>query len=366
MSQTEPELELSVPKVHSETAEPASQFEKRKADHIRYSLDSQNEALGASGFDRVELIHEALPEIDFSEVSLKTQSLGLELSTPFLVSSMTAGHMGSLDLNRRLAKACAEKGWLMGVGSQRRELYDSSASNEWKEIRRENPKVKMLGNLGLSQLIQTPVDEVERLVDALEATAMIIHTNPLQECMQPEGTPQFRGGLKALKNLAKTLPVPVILKETGCGFSESTVEKLKDSGIAALDISGFGGTHWGRIEGARNTVDPLRQKASVSFKDWGISTVDSLANAVKAQPPFEVWASGGVRTGLNAALLLSMGARVIGLAKPILSAAVEGEDALLLQMEQMEYELKTALFLTGCAVIKDFQTRQVWKWRKDV
>src|SRR5690606_11534186 len=110
----------------------------------------------------------------------------LNLTTPFLVSSMTAGHMGSLDLNRRLARACGDRGWLMGVGSQRRELYDESASNEWKEIRKENTKVKLLGNLGLSQLIRTPIDDVKKMVEALEATAMIIHTNPLQECMQPE------------------------------------------------------------------------------------------------------------------------------------------------------------------------------------
>lgn len=343
--------------------EPLQQFEKRKSDHIRFSLEEKNEALGASGLDEVFLQHEALPEIDFSDVNISTQSLGLSLNTPFLVSSMTAGHVGSLDLNRRLAKACAQRGWMMGVGSQRRELYDLKASAEWQAVRKDNPQVKLLGNLGLSQLIQTPIEDVERLVEALEASAMIIHTNPLQECMQPEGTPQFKGGLQALKQLTKKLSVPVILKETGCGFSTSTLEKLMESGVSAVDVSGLGGTHWGRIEGSRNINEPVRKRAAESFQNWGISTLESLKSAIDLKPDYEVWASGGVRNGLHSAILLAMGARLIGLAKPILSAALKGEDELDLEMQTIEYELKTSLFCTGSATIEDLQRKAVIQYR---
>src|SRR5690606_12627232 len=140
---------------------------------------------GFSGLDRVELIHEALPEIQFSEVQIEQSSLGLSLKTPFFVSSMTAGHLGSVDLNRRLAAACVRRGWLMGVGSQRRELYDSKASEEWVQLRRIHPEVQLLGNLGLTQVISTPVEKIRELTDILQAKAMIVHTNPLQEALQP-------------------------------------------------------------------------------------------------------------------------------------------------------------------------------------
>lgn len=354
-----------MPNLQSGAEESAQQFERRKTDHIRYSLEEKNEAIGLSGIDQVELIHEALPDLDFEDINISTQSLNLNLETPFLVSSMTAGHVGSLDLNHRLARACEKRGWLMGVGSQRRELYDVKASNEWKALRKDNPKVRLLGNLGLSQLIHTPIEDVQRLVDALEATAMIVHTNPLQECMQPEGTPQFKGGLKALKELSKQLSVPVILKETGCGFSKTTLERVKDLDLAAVDISGFGGTHWGRIEGSRNTKDQVRQKAAETFQNWGISTIESLVAALKVKPTYEVWASGGVRNGLHAATLLALGAQIVGLAKPILSAALKGEEDLELEMQRIEYELKTALFCTGCINLSELKSKNVIRNRKD-
>lgn len=352
-----------MPHLNGEAQEPTQQFENRKADHIRLSLDERNQTAAVSGFDQVELVHEALPELDFDEVSLNTKSLDLDLPTPFLVSSMTAGHVGSLDLNRRLALACAERGWLMGVGSQRRELYDPDASNEWRDLRKENPKVRLLGNLGLSQLIQSKTEDVQRLVDALEATAMIIHTNPLQECLQVEGTPYFKGGLKALEKTAKALEVPLVLKETGCGFSQSTLERLKETGLAAVDVSGAGGTHWGRIEGSRNSQDQIRHQSSRSFADWGISTLESLKNARRVQLPFEVWASGGVRTGVQAAIVMALGARCVGFATPILRAALEGEAELRRQMQTIEYELKTALFCTGSRNPEDLQKKDVLRWK---
>lgn len=163
------------------------QFESRKRDHIRLALDDKNQAVGeSSGLERIALTHEALPDLDFSEVTLSTKSLKKQVKTPFLVSSMTAGHERSTALNALLARACAERGWRMGVGSQRRELGDKKAALEWKAIRREAPKVELLGNLGLAQLIQCKTSDVERLVENLEATAMIIHLNALQECLYPK------------------------------------------------------------------------------------------------------------------------------------------------------------------------------------
>lgn len=349
-----------MPTTESTPGESSKQFERRKQDHIRLSLNPGNEAVGGSGLDQVRLLHEALPDIDFSEVDLRQTSLNLSLSTPLLVSSMTAGHYGSLDLNRRLAEACAARGWLMGVGSQRRELNDPAAASEWREIRKSAPQVKWLGNIGLSQLIRSSISQIQTLVDALEASAMIVHLNALQECMQPEGTPQFRGGLQAIERLCRQLSVPVIIKETGCGFSQLTLQRLKNIGVAAVDVSGFGGTHWGRIEGQRAGQGDVRSHAAITFADWGVSTVESLLSAVEIQPDYEIWASGGVRSGLDAAKLLAMGGQVVGFAKPILEAALQGEESLHHKMETIEYELKAALFCTGCQSVQQLKEKQAW------
>lgn len=337
-------------------------FESRKRDHMALALEGRNEARGGAGFQAVELIHEALPEIDFAQISLKTKSLGLERSVPLYVSSMTAGHKDSSSFNTILARACAERGWWMGVGSQRRELSDLQSSKEWQEVRAAAPKAMLLGNLGVAQLIRASIEDIHRLVDSLEAVAMIIHANPLQECVQPEGTPQFKGGLKALENLCKVLPVPVVLKETGCGISKNTMKRLAETGLAAVDVSGFGGTHWGRIEGQRAQG---KQSAEVAetFANWGIGTVESLLAAQEFQADFEVWASGGVRTGLDAAKSLALGAVQVGFAKPILEAALDGPEKLLHKMSTIEYELKTALFCTGCQSVDEIQSKDVWRWQ---
>ena len=254
-------------------------FESRKADHLRLALDPAMEAQGESGFDHIHIPHEALPELNFSEVELSTRFFSYKASSPCFISSMTAGHANGEAVNLTLAKVASARRWPMGLGSQRRELTDPNARSEWTRLRRMAPNAFLLSNIGLSQLIGTKIEKILELVDALEAGAIFIHTNPLQECLQPEGTPEFKGGLKAISALCKRSPVPVILKETGCGFSQSTLEKLRSSGLAAIDLSGYGGTHWGRIEGGRAPAASLQQAAARTFAQWGESTVASLEAA---------------------------------------------------------------------------------------
>lgn len=345
--------------------ESSRQFESRKKDHIKYALDDKNEASGGSGLHLIRLMHEALPDLNLSEVQMTQRVLGLEMPTPFLVSSMTAGHDESYELNQRIARVCQEHGWMMGIGSQRREIHDPSVSQEWRILRKSCPKVLVLGNIGIAQLIQTPIAVIQRLADGLEASAMIVHLNALQECMQPEGTTEFRGGLDAIVELAAQLDRPVIVKETGCGFSAPTLERMRQSGIGAVDVSGFGGTHWGRIEGDRTKGGSPQARAAQTFRNWGIPTVDSLLQALEKRLPFEVWASGGVRSGLDAAKLLALGAKVVGFAKPALTAALKGEDELSAWMTAIEYELKTALFCTGSATLNDLQQKGKWQWIKN-
>lgn len=331
------------------SAERPEHFESRKADHLRLALDPSMEALGAGGFERVHLFHEALPEIDFAEVSLETAFWKYKAASPFFISSMTAGHHQGEALNITLARGAAAKRWPMGLGSQRRELNDPNAKTEWKRLRKAAPGAFLMSNLGLSQLISTPHEKVFSLVETLEAGAIFIHTNPMQEALQPEGTPQFKGGLNALEKLCKKSPVPVILKETGCGFSAATLKRLRSTGLAAVDVSGLGGTHWGRIEGGRAPDASAQKIAAATFAGWGESTVDSLLNAASLQSAkkLEIWASGGVRSGLDAAKAIALGARKVGFAKPALTSALAGDAAFAAWMNQMEFELKVALFCSG-------------------
>lgn len=344
--------------------EPVDQFEKRKSDHLRLSLDSKNQTGDLSDFDSIELKHEALPELNFdTKIPLNFDTL-FGFRKPFLVSSMTAGHVASVDFNLRLARACEEMGWLMGVGSQRRELFDESASEEWTRLRKRCPKVELLGNLGITQLIQTPVERVARLIDSMQAKALIVHTNPLQEVLQEEGTPQFRGCLNVIEKLCKELEVPVVLKETGCGFSQDTLQRLNGLGLAAVDVSGLGGTHWGRIEGGRAESQHLKMAAK-TFAHWGIGTVQSLVNATNIlQRDYRVWASGGMRSGLDALKAFCLGAEVSGFAKPVLEAALISEDAVVEWMFQIEFEVRAGLFLVGVDQLSHLSSREVIQWRK--
>jgi isopentenyl-diphosphate Delta-isomerase len=340
-------------------------FESRKADHLRLALDSSMEATGEAGFADVRLQHEAMPELNFSELSLATRFFDYAAASPLFISSMTAGHQGGEALNLTLARAASARRWPMGLGSQRRELTDPAARQEWVRLRRNAPNGFFFSNLGLSQLIHTPLEKVIELVETLEAGALFIHTNPMQEALQPEGTPDFKGGWKALEKLCKRCPVPVILKETGCGFSRPTLSKAFKLKLAAVDVSGYGGTHWGRIEGGRAEAESPQKRAAHVFAGWGESTVDSLLNAAQARPKAckaEIWASGGVRSGLDAAKALALGAQKVGFAKPALEAAIKGEAALDSWMANMEFELKVALFCSGSA--NPEALRKGKKWRK--
>ena len=363
------------------------QFESRKRDHIVQALQPRNQSTEAAGLDSLQLVHEALPELDFSEISLETPLFGqvsgrLRIEkTPFYVAGMTAGHPDAPQLNRTLALACAERGWAMGVGSQRRELEDPASAkiDQWKSIRAEAPGLSLIANLGLSQLIRTPLDQVRRLTDSIEAQAIAIHLNVLQEALQMEGTPEFRGGLEAIQKLCRATSVPVVLKETGCGFSASTLERLAQvlagTELLAIDVSGVGGTHWGRIEGARSQdrltaasgasvseqwqrAAELSARAAETFANWGMTTWQSVAAAGRVRSAaqarrgkesriWEVWASGGMRSGLDAAKMIALGAHRVGFAKPALEAALTSPQALRDWMEQQEFELKVALFCTG-------------------
>lgn len=334
-----------------------NQFEQRKRDHIELAMRPANQSHELNPFDAFSLVHEALPDLHFDEISIQSTRFNQPINTPFLVSSMTAGHAQAKQINQHLIEACSLSGWAMGVGSQRRELTDKQAAFEWTTLRRDFPQVTLLSNLGIAQLIHTPLSDIQRLIDAIEAHALIIHCNPLQECIQPEGTTDFKGSWHALAQLIQHCRVPVVIKETGCGFSAGSLSRLNQLGVAAVDVSGAGGTHWGRIEGQRAHQDPIRQQTAQAFRNWGIDTVQSIKNALSIAPGFELWGSGGVRHGLDAAKVLALGVTTVGFAKPMLEAALVSSEEVVARMATIEYELKTAMFCTGSHVLNDLKEK---------
>lgn len=328
------------------------EFEQRKRDHIELALDAKHQSHEHNLFDDYQFTHEAIPNLDFSMVNIALENYASHWSKPFFISSMTAGHENAAIINRNLMAACQERSWAMGVGSQRRELTDKNAFMEWASIRKNYPDVFLMANLGLAQVITTPLSQLQSLVDVLQAQAFIIHCNPLQEVIQPEGTPNFFGAWDAIDNLVAHLHVPVVVKETGCGFSTQTIERLNQRGIYAIDISGMGGTHWGRIEGSRTRDHQLLKQVAKTYANWGVPTAKILAESRNMLLQSQLWASGGIRHGLDAAKAIAMGATRVGIAKPVLAAAIESTDAVLMVMDTYEYELKVAMFCTGCKNIK--------------
>lgn len=332
------------------------QFELRKQEHIRLSLSAESQASSRKAWDHYQLSHEAFPELNFDEVSLKTNCFGFDLSMPIFISSMTAGHTGGVEINERLAELSHHQQILMGVGSQRRELSDTLANQEWKQIKKQFPKSKLMGNIGIAQVITHTTDQILKLNDVLESVALIVHTNPLQEALQVEGTPQFRGALQALENLVKKSSVPIIVKEVGSGLGVKTLLKLQNIGVTVADISGKSGTHWGRIEGLRSQ-NSVYEKASENFNEWGYFSLDILSDIEVQSLKMKKWVSGGVRSGVDAAKAIALGAEMVGMARPWLEAAMVSPEELQKLYLQTELELKTSLFCTGAKTIQDLKGR---------
>ena len=344
---------------------PETQFIHRKLDHLKLALLDEMQAAEAASLSQVNLIHDSLPELNLNEVSIESGFKDEILATPFFIPGMTGGHEQAEKINSTLAEQASDHGWLMGVGSQRRELDDAAFEDSVNaNLTQRFPKLKLIANLGISQLItihqQKNWSQLQKVIERMNPALIAIHLNPLQEAVQPEGTPQYKGALQALKIWTSLSPVPVVVKETGSGMSVSTLKKLSDLKLFAVDVSGLGGTHWGRIEGKRAAEASVHQALGETFKNWGVSTVDSIKNSnAVIRKPTEIWASGGVRSGLDAAKLLALGAHRIGFAKPALEAALQGSDRLDHWMRTCEQELRVALFCTGSSTIDELNSTKV-------
>ncbi len=339
-------------------SEDPKKFEDRKKDHIKISVDEGSQ-IGLSPSDTVELIHDPLTDVNFNEITIDTTSRLLNSSKPLMVSSMTGGHENSYEINKCFLNACHKMNWAFSTGSLRKELElidQDQGDDEWSKLSQEfEGKVDLIGNIGVAQVITSPVSSFEKLISRYNLKGLFVHLNPLQEALQPEGTTDFKGSFTSIKKLKESLSVPVFIKETGTGFSKPSLEKASKLLIDAVDVSGFGGTHWGRVEGMRAGEGSKFDKASQVFGHFGVTTVESLrfAREVFKNEVTEVWASGGLRSGLDAAVCFALGAKVCGFASPVMKAALNGEEAVVQFMKQVEYELKIALFCTGSETISD-------------
>ena len=328
----------------------AQETGKRKADHIRICLEKKAQAKKATaGFEDIQLIHRALPEVDRQKISLSTSFLGKKLSAPLIVGAMTGGTEEATKINASIAEAVEKLGLGMGVGSQRAAIEDQKLEKTYAIARKKAPTAFLIANIGGVQLVHGyGIKEVKKAIEMIGADAVAIHLNALQEAVQPEGETDFKGVLAKIKEIAGALGKPVIVKETGCGISAEDAKALENAGVKAIDIGGLGGTSFAAVEYYRSIEGKTMDEA---FWDWGIPTVVSLIETIEAVK-IPVIASGGVRSGLDIAKSLVLNASLASVSQPLLEVAVKGAKETQETLSCLIDELRNAMFLVGAQNIK--------------
>lgn len=320
---------------------------QRKADHLRINLEEDvSPETVRSGFEGYRFDHCALPEFDLATVETTAYLLGKRLAAPLLISSMTGGTEEAARINRRLAQAAQQAGIGMGLGSQRAALEEPALLHTYR-VRDVAPNILLLANLGAVQLNYgaTP-DDCRRVVEAVEADGLILHLNPLQEALQPEGQTDFSDLLRKIEGVCQALPVPVVVKEVGWGLSADVARRLAEAGVAALDVAGAGGTSWSQVEMHRAQND-LQRRVAAAFRDWGIPTAEALQAARRAAPGLPVIASGGIRDGIQIAKAIALGAAACGIARPFLAAAATSAEAVMQEIAVVVAQLRICMFAVG-------------------
>jgi isopentenyl-diphosphate Delta-isomerase len=331
----------------------------RKADHLRVCLEDDVQFdQTTTGLEQYRFTHCCLPELDRHEVDLSTSFLGKSLRAPLLISSMTGGTDLAKTINYRLAAAAQHYGIAMGVGSQRVAIENPSVTPTFA-VRSVAPDILLFANLGAVQLnYRYGLAQCLEVVETLEADALILHLNPLQEAVQTKGDRNFRGLLEKIAQLCAQLPVPVIAKEVGNGISAAMAQKLMEAGVRAIDVAGAGGTSWARVESVR-AKDAQQRRLGTTFADWGLPTADCIKAIRALSPTVPLIASGGLRNGLDVAKAIGLGADMAGLALPFLQAAAESEEALDELVEILIAEMSTVLFCTGTATLMGLRSTGV-------
>ena len=318
---------------------------KRKAEHIKICLEQKAQAKKATaGFEDVQFVHRALPELDRAKISLKTIFLGRQLSAPLIVGAMTGGTEIATRINGVIAEAVSKLGLGMGVGSQRAAVEFQALEQTYRVARQKAPNAFIIANIGGVQLVNGfSAKEAQKAIEMIDADALAIHLNPVQEALQPEGQTTFKGILQKIQEITGEIETPIIVKETGCGISAEDAKALEAAGVKAIDVGGVGGTSFAAVEYYRSTNGKVTDEV---FWDWGIPTVASLIEVTQSVK-IPVIASGGLRSGVDIAKAMALNASLTSIAQPILEAADKGSVQVEKLLSSYIDQLRDAMFLVG-------------------
>ena len=329
--------------------------QRRKAEHLRINLEQDVDSALETGLDRLRFTHEALPELSLEEISTNLELFGRRLAAPLLISSMTGGTDEAASINHHLSEAAAATGIAMGVGSQRAAIERPELAASF-QIRRHAPDVLLFANLGAVQLnYGYGLDECRRAIDMIEADALILHLNPLQEALQQGGNTDFGRLAPRITEICRGVGVPVVAKEVGWGISERTARLLTECGIAAIDVAGAGGTSWSQVE-MRRAPDKFMRQLAAAFVAWGIPTAESIVQVRQAAPGVHIFASGGLRDGIDVAKCIALGATLGGMAGPFLKAAAESTERAVDAIKLVLQQLRITMFSVGAADLARLQS----------
>jgi isopentenyl-diphosphate delta-isomerase len=352
MSKVAPDFDTS----ENSTRSTQSKIDQRKADHIKINLEKDVRSALTTGLEDYHFVHEALPELDLEQVDTSLSLFGKHLSAPILISSMTGGTADAESINLRLAEAAQEMKIAMGVGSQRAAIENLDQAKTF-QVRRAAPDILLFANLGAVQLnYGYGLEQCRLAVEMIGADALILHFNPLQEAVQDAGDTNFAGLAAKVEELCKKLEVPIIAKEVGWGISERTAKLLADCGVAAIDVAGAGGTSWSQVEMYR-APDEFTRELAATFVGWGIPTAESILNVKKAAPEMTVFASGGIKDGLDIAKCIALGATLGGMAGQFLKAAAISTKSAIQMMRLTKRQIEVAMFAAGVGTLDELQEK---------
>ena len=343
-----------MPDPSSDSASDIEIIKQRKKDGIDIPLQKNVQARTTSTYlEHVKLIHNALPEIDYDSIDLSTTFLGRMFSAPLIIDSMTGGTDEATVINGRLGELAEKYGFGMGLGSQRAGLKSEELASTYAIARKNAPNAFLIANIGGAQLAKgLTVDDAKKIVKMIRANALVVHLNPLQELVQPEGEPKYAGVLARISELVKNMDIPVIVKEVGAGISREVATKLEMAGVSAVNVAGAGGTSWAGVEKVRAEMmkNDIKRHLGELFWDWGIPTAASLVQARRAVK-LPLIASGGLRNGLEVAKCVVLGASMAAMAYPFLRAASQSRESLFAFADTVLAELKSTMFLVGAGSV---------------
>ena len=332
-------------------------IDQRKADHIKINLEKDVRSALTTGLEKYRFTHEALPELDLEGVDAGLNLFGKPLAAPMLISSMTGGTAEAESINLRLAEAAQETRIAMGVGSQRAAIEHPEKAKTF-QVRCVAPDILLFANLGAVQLnYGYGIDECRKAVDMIQADGLILHFNSLQEAVQDAGDTNFANLSKKIQDVCKTIEVPVIAKEVGWGISERTARLLAECGVSAIDVAGAGGTSWSQVEMHR-APDEFTRELAATFVGWGIPTAESILNVRKAAPDMTIFASGGLKDGLDIAKCIALGATLGGMAGQFLKAAAISTEKAVEVMKLTKRQIEVTMFAAGVGNVDSL--RKVW------